>query len=1114
MAIVDAELLKIMGTPETGLFISPGALRSAVIRYGHQCMSPDKPEGVAFAQQASNASLKALAIICRIEDKCLYANMLQSSRRPYVCWKCVTQSRNGRSVQVVAGLTARRLGSQKSPISTQPSTPLDTTFGLSQIPKTLTSPLSKLSSELDKRPLRERLENWAPKDDSSIQQLIPDAAFHSKVSNNSTRPQSTGSSELDYFKSVSERMAEAPDATGSDDADLAIVGSGSKHPGDLVEMKQPGSRTPVFGIYLGYFGDRNHFYASNGKWIISLGFSAIFSVSNFASAAELQPLLDMLPKDAKPDEFEELRREDKVPSRETGGHLIERMTQFIADADETYQGSLATLDKAKDILCHKKGPKYLSLFEIADILLPARFKKGENFPPSALYAVHTALYRHDFTFQPLSTSADCQRKDHIFVCNPHDYSQKINRVAAIMREYTALCGSGARAKALSETTPLGVFVAKARRKVLATREKRSWSPYGILSPSIEATTSEATGTNTGLWSKSDQLFVQYLRDWACFDMFDGDSRFHAYGSLLLRALDLYPKDAPLDQSTAWTLLQELDVIPSWEIPSRWKVRFPKTKIIAGQGIDRDAVKIENSRREDVAAGARKHWKGHLVFAIDAPSTMIIDDGVSLERTDNPKEYWLHVHTADPASGITPNSQLSQYMELIPENIYLPGHFQAMLPSNLESHSADENDYKSQSLVDSYSLAPTRKALTFSAKLNEDGDLLDYKIEPGVLDKVVYLDPVDVAEFCNEPPPPFASEMTLVAGTPPNNAVVPPNRPMTAAQDLDASAKEDLLTLHSLAEALKRKRLQKGAWPFFFPKPSVSVTFPDLTAEELSTPTYRRPRAADPYIKIGYESSTGCSTVSNSMVLAGEIAARWCADRSIPVPYRRDINASTNAAETLEYATKTLYPLIEQGIEPTTPQRLELSRLTGGIEISSTPGPYFMLGLDMYTKATSPLRRFSDLIVHWQIHAALAHERVVQRRLDPATDDFDEILPFTPDALPNTLSLLQMREKMARSVSYGSREWILIALVRAWHFEKTAPKVMRFTVDSRWRQGLMGRLDLFDLEAVMNVTGVDDKVLIRNVKVGDQFDVELVDVNVFSRNILVKAIKYLGGGESS
>ncbi|POR35631.1 Mitochondrial protein cyt-4, partial [Tolypocladium paradoxum] len=990
--------------------------------------------------------------------------------------------------------------------TTRNSPPAATLYGQSNIPK---APLNRHSlpgtgKPKKSLPIRERLRQWTiANDEQHSRAMPPDVFIHGSIANSLSRTQATGSSDLDHLRSTDGGTTNASGAEpASEDAEAVGVRVDSRSPGDLVEL-----RVPVFGIYLGFFGDRNHFYAINGKWIASMGFSPLFTVSNFASPSELEPVLAKIPQIATPEEFDDLRRNEKGPSREDGVGLIQKMTEFRTKSESVYQANLPKLDGARTLLSNARDIKYLSLFEIADILLPSTQKSDNGFPPHALYAVHAALYRNEAGFSPLSPSSDCHRRDHLFEVFPHHHANVISRVAAMVREYTDASSKRLKPLRMNELDDitLGKFILQAREAVSKSRLKREWTPHGILttSPGVEIQTTE--------WSQPSKDAIAFLEWWASYDLFDAGSRFHSYGALILRALKLYD-DTLLDQSTAWSFLQEIGIIAPWEIPSRYRVRFPDVTIVRGGGLNREAPKhLEKSQRPDIAAGFRKQGAGATVFCIDAPSTMIIDDGVSLESTDKPDEFWIHIHAADPASAIKPDSDLCKFMELIPENIYLPGHFQAMLPSELVDE--DSKDYKSQSIVKQFSLRTGGPTLTFSARVNEAGDVLDYKVEPSTLANVAYLDPDDVSKFCKEPPPPPFAGYSFSVGTAPEHGLLPPGRPMMATKDLDESSRKDLLTLHRLAEAIKQRRLSKGAWPYFFPRPSVTVSFNEVPREnEASGKTIILP--ADPYIKVGQEPSTGCSVVSNSMLLAGEIAARWCSSRDIPIPYRRDIKSAQNFDAAFAYATKEVYPLIQQGIEPTMGQRQELSKLTGGIEISSQPGPYFLLGLDMYAKATSPLRRFSDLLVHWQIHAALAYERETQRRIDPAVDKLDDILPFTAAGLSNTLPLLQMREKMARAVSRGTLDWILIALVRAWRFEGTAPRSLRFTVGSRWRQGLLGRLDLFDLSAVLDIAGLDGCRLIKDVQVGDQFEVELADVNVHSRQILVKATRYLGGNRQA
>lgn len=866
-----------------------------------------------------------------------------------------------------------------------------------------------------------------------------------------------------------------------------------------MELVQSGSRVSLLAVYLGYLGERNHFYAENGRWITSMAFSPPFSVSRFASPEELAAVLSRIPKEATPNQFDAWRDNEMGPSREDGADLIKRMTEFRTHAERTYQVNLNTLDAARFILANSRSVRYLSLSDMASLLLSDSAKVGDEFPSSALFAVHTAIQRSELAFAPLSPSSDIHRKNNLYEVFPQTKINTLDKVALVVREFTeASMRQKKNTQSDLEKTTLGRFVIEAKKALKISRAKREPTTHGILKPSTGVVLERTH------WSPASKEIIYFLEHWASYGLFPATSRFHAYGALILRALDAY-QDVLLDQRTAWTFLQEIGVINPWEIPSRYRVRLPATTIARGSGLVREVPQqIEDSTRPDIAAGARKQHNQSAIFCIDSPSTTLIDDGISLERTQAEDEFWIHVHAADPASSIQPDSELCKFMELIPENIYLPGHFQAMLPSSLGED--DSKDFKSESLTKQFSLRNGSPALTFSAKINTLGDILDTHIEASTLGEVIYMDPEAVSKFCDEPQPPTTDSFHLSVGRRPERPPFEASREMKSADALTQQERSDLLKLHELAGAIKQKRLEKGAWPYFFPRPSVSVMFSKSEQKGPWSDTISIPE--DPYINVSTSPSAVCSVVSNTMVLAGEIAARWCAARDIPVPFRRDTKTSQNYGQALEYATKTIYPLIEQGIEPTSTHRQELTRRTGGIELSSKPGPYFLLGLDMYAKATSPLRRFGDLLTHWQIHAALAHERSVKRTLDSTKDNLDEILPFGRDKMESMLPLLEMREKMGRTISRGIQDWILIALVRAWLFEKTAPKKLVFTVDSRWRGGLLGRLDLLGLNAALDTVGLHGTAVISNVQINDRFEVELADINVHSGQILVKALRCL------
>jgi exoribonuclease-2 len=94
-------------------------------------------------------------------------------------------------------------------------------------------------------------------------------------------------------------------------------------------------------------------------------------------------------------------------------------------------------------------------------------------------------------------------------------------------------------------------------------------------------------------------------------------------------------------------------------------------------------------------------------------------------------------------------------------------------------------------------------------------------------------------------------------------------------------------------------------------------------------------------------------VTDAMLMTGEAAARFCLERDIPVPFAAQPRPDKIEAPE-EMAAMYAYR-----------RRFKPTRLVG------EPEPHFGLGLPLYTRATSPLRRYSDLLVHQQIRAWLA-----------------------------------------------------------------------------------------------------------------------------------------------
>ncbi|MCK5845238.1 MAG: RNB domain-containing ribonuclease, partial [Victivallales bacterium] len=101
------------------------------------------------------------------------------------------------------------------------------------------------------------------------------------------------------------------------------------------------------------------------------------------------------------------------------------------------------------------------------------------------------------------------------------------------------------------------------------------------------------------------------------------------------------------------------------------------------------------------------------------------------------------------------------------------------------------------------------------------------------------------------------------------------------------------------------------------------------------------------------------TIAEIMVMAGEAVGRYLRENDIPAPF-----AGQTPPETPIEAEDSLSAMFAA--------RKQLRRT----QLHSSPARHAGLGLDIYTRVTSPLRRYSDLLVHQQIRAFLKNEPLI------------------------------------------------------------------------------------------------------------------------------------------
>jgi exoribonuclease II len=148
------------------------------------------------------------------------------------------------------------------------------------------------------------------------------------------------------------------------------------------------------------------------------------------------------------------------------------------------------------------------------------------------------------------------------------------------------------------------------------------------------------------------------------------------------------------------------------------------------------------------------------------------------------------------------------------------------------------------------------------------------------------------------------------------------------------AEQPFAALNAAAARYRARREAQGAAGLDLPEVSLRVT----DGEILIRPIDRHGSRA---------------MVTDLMLMAGEAAARWCGERGLPIPH----------------ATQPPPDSIRQpeGMAAMYAYRRQFKPSRTTIE----PGPHFGLGLSAYARATSPLRRYADLLVHQQVRAVLA-----------------------------------------------------------------------------------------------------------------------------------------------
>jgi exoribonuclease-2 len=337
------------------------------------------------------------------------------------------------------------------------------------------------------------------------------------------------------------------------------------------------------------------------------------------------------------------------------------------------------------------------------------------------------------------------------------------------------------------------------------------------------------------------------------------------------------------------------------------------------------------------------------FTIDDEDTTEIDDALSVSEEAGAAVIGIHI--TDAAFFVPPGGLLDKAALARGTTVYLPRGKLPMLPTILSEGKA--------SLI----AGEVRPTLSFFARLDESGRLSLERLCRGI---------IRVGQRLS-----YAEADALCQGT--------DTTPCAVA----------LRHLSQVAQLRRSLRMSQGAVIIDSDEVKVKVNDGELSVTALPTDSPAR------------------NLVSECMILANEMAARYCYGHHLPALYvaQPPPDESVPAAET--FPTQRVYVHAAR-------------RLMKPSQIGITPAPHAALGLTAYTQITSPLRRYPDLQMQHQIKHHLAYSAPL----------------FTEEQLQVVAASTQESSAAAKRCERESTRYWLLRFLEAYKGQTVSGQVVR------------------------------------------------------------------------
>ena len=708
-----------------------------------------------------------------------------------------------------------------------------------------------------------------------------------------------------------------------------------------------------------------------------------FSVNNFTPVKAVDVILEYQKRLEVFKSKTDATISTDVISQKLTGPVLGPIRKFQDRSIALYTAHIDSFHRLHAALADELETRTVKLTVAAEMIF------GKKYGTAELYATHMALMGDGMRFMG---DRGFHRYTQMFRVRSKRDFRDISKATQLLRK----ADFGSATKHKDAQNELVEFIEKAKELIKIGQKVRA----------VEGAVKPVERPDLA-WTQTDQKFIGYLQ-----------SRLRAYGlqqtpmeglcPLILRLIGgkyTQDPDVMLDPAMMHDFLVDIGVYSPWQniLTYDYNMRVPgyiPNKLLEQEEqvyAELNAQKFEDLGLKDRFEGQRKDWGDMPVYAIDDPEAKEIDDGISFEVI-NENETWYHVHVAHPSAFFEPDHPIMQIARNRGSTKYLDPYSVPMLPNVV---------------TQALGIRENGPALTVSSRVDNEGNVLEYKVTPSILRNVKRITYDQVDEILGTTKVP--TRVYQVGDFPVKD---------TAKQNpVSAEDAANMKTLRERAELITLRRVRDGMVNPNAGSEQISIHDPNLVNEGKPAP-HPIFYTSYPSIRLSlFEEEKSDSVhlsahdvVAECMILANSTIALYSAKHNLPMPFRV-LEYHPGRPEAVEYFVKEILPKRARlGQARGTFESLKPFMMVGVASVRPDPGPQMTMGLPHgYVRCTSPLRRFTDMISHWNLESTILPTSPPVR--------------FPADALATQLPPIDIAEKMASYGSYKTAMMWKAALVK-------------------------------------------------------------------------------------